>query len=211
MIHSEAMLALFAFLLLGFSCKTPLGGHFFCPLFSEIIVARFGSFKSWKQSSTLICKSFAASKQFSNSTWYFANNGLVAWKSLNIFFKIWISTCVLWFQTDNAFGKCEHSFMEQGHTLRTNFGEVFHRNVLTELMSRELSYIILWMKHEGKTFRLSLTENNFSCLRSLAGKAASANDDVLIYLLLYQYVAKLYRFVRLIWRIIEKLHVFLHL
>lgn len=65
---------------------------------------------------------FAACNQFSNSTWYFANNALVAWKSFNIFFKIWISTCVLWFQTDKAFGKCEHLFLERGHTWRINFG-----------------------------------------------------------------------------------------
>ena len=66
-----------------------------------------------------------------------------------------------------------------------------HREVSQK---RELAYII---KLKGKTFRPSLIDNDFEYFHNMAGKPTTINEDAFMHLLLYQFVAKLHRFLHL--------------
>lgn len=63
-----------------------------------------------------------------------------------------------------------------------------------KLIPRELAYII---KLKGKTFRPSLTDNDFEYFHNMDGTPTTINEDAFMHLLLYQFVAKLCRFLRL--------------
>lgn len=75
----------------------------------------------------------------------------------------------------DALVRWQKSSQFEGVLLCTDRG-MFQRNVLVELMSHELSYVILRVKWKGKTLGLSLI--TIPAPLSLTGKPAPVNDVV---------------------------------